>query len=391
VLTTVTGVIGEELLSWLGGLLVGGLFGFFAQRSRFCLRAATIEFSRGEAGDRLAVWLLTFSAALVGTQALVAFGWLDVSNARQLAHQGSVSGAAIGGLMFGCGMVLARGCASRLLVLSANGNLRALLSGLVFAVTAQAAYRGLLSPAREWLTGLWLVEGGPSRDVMSLVGGGTPVKIAFGTIWLAAGIGFALRARLSHRLFAAALLTGVAVVAGWVFTYWLAQASFEPVALKSLTFSGPSAEVLSLVLNSPRVHLDFDLGIIPGVFAGSFLSAASAGELRLEGFSDGLGMRRYLIGAVLMGFGAMLAGGCAVGAGITGASVFALTAWIVLAGMWLGAGITDYFVDRRSGKSGQPSIGVRPPVLGTPGADREQAATLSQFDLAQSVAADSPR
>jgi hypothetical protein len=92
-----------------------------------------------------------------------------------------------------------------------------------------------------------------------------------------------------------------------------------------------------------------------------------------------------------MGFGAMLAGGCAVGAGITGASVFALTAWIVLAGMWLGAGITDYFVDRRSGKSGQPSIGVRPPVLGRPGADREQAATLSQFDLAQSVAADSPR
>ena len=101
-----------------------------------------------------------------------------------------------------------------------------------------------------------------------------------------------------------------------------------------------------LVLNSSQLRLGFDLGIMPGVFLGSFSAAALAGELRLEGFSDGRGMRRYLFGAVLMGFGAMLAGGCAVGAGVTGASVFALTAWIVLGGMWLGAGLTDLVLDR---------------------------------------------
>jgi hypothetical protein len=44
--------------------------------------------------------------------------------------------------MFGMGMILARGCSSRLLVLAAQGNLRALLSGLVFAVTAQSALTG---------------------------------------------------------------------------------------------------------------------------------------------------------------------------------------------------------------------------------------------------------
>jgi len=48
-----------------------------------------------------------------------------------------------------------------------------------------------------------------------------------------------------------------------------------------------------------------------------------------------------------MGFGGMLAGGCAVGAGVSGASVFALTAWISLIGMWLGAGLTDFVVDRK--------------------------------------------
>ena len=344
--STVIDLLGDDIASLLGGLLVGIMFGFFAQRSRFCLRAAAIEFSRGQGGPRLAVWLLTFAAALVGTQAMVAARLLDVSEARQLAQQGSLSGAMIGGLMFGAGMVLARGCASRLLVLSANGNLRALLSGLVFAVTAQSAYRGLLSPAREWLTGLWLVDGGSSRDIMSLFGGATPEKIGFGGLWLLAGLVYAARSGVGLRLTVSALATGLAVVAGWLLTYQLGQASFAPVPLKSLTFSGPSAEVLMQVLALPHLKPDFDLGVVPGVFLGSFLAAAWARELNLEGFSDGRGMQRYLVGAVLMGFGAMLAGGCAVGAGITGASVFALTAWIVLAGMWIGAGLADLVIDR---------------------------------------------
>jgi len=59
-------------------------------------------------------------------------------------------------------------------------------------------------------------------------------------------------------------------------------------------------------------------------------------------------MRRYIAGGALMGFGGVLAGGCAVGAGVSGASVFALTAWIVLWSMWFGAVITDWLVDSRS-------------------------------------------
>lgn len=186
------------------------------------MRAAAVEFSRGGGGPRLAVWLLAFAAALVGTQALVAVDWLDVSEARQLAQQGSISGALVGGVMFGCGMILARGCASRLLVLSANGNLMALLSGLVFAVTAQASYRGLLSPPREWVTNLWLVDGGPSRDIMAVFGSGTPEKLAFGGLWLIAGLVFAFRSQLPRRLILAALSTSVAVVLCWFFTYQLA-------------------------------------------------------------------------------------------------------------------------------------------------------------------------
>jgi hypothetical protein len=44
------------------GALIGLLFGFFAHRSRFCLRSAVIEFARGTHEGKLTVWLFTFSA-----------------------------------------------------------------------------------------------------------------------------------------------------------------------------------------------------------------------------------------------------------------------------------------------------------------------------------------
>jgi uncharacterized membrane protein YedE/YeeE len=91
--------------------------------------------------------------------------------------------------------------------------------------------------------------------------------------------------------------------------------------------------------------MGFYFGLLPGVFLGSFLAAWFGQEFKLEGFKDGYAMRRYIIGAILMGFGAMLAGGCAVGAGVTGGAIFALTAWVALIGMWMGAGIIDRWLD----------------------------------------------
>ena len=148
-------VTGDTGAAALIGLLVGALFGVASQRSRFCLRAATVEFARGQLGPRMAVWLLCFSTAVFWTQAFALAGLVPLEQSRVLAAPGSLSGAILGGLLFGAGMVLARGCSGRLLVLAAGGNLRALLSGLVFAVTAQMSFHGVLAPARDTLAGLW--------------------------------------------------------------------------------------------------------------------------------------------------------------------------------------------------------------------------------------------
>jgi uncharacterized membrane protein YedE/YeeE len=85
--------------------------------------------------------------------------------------------------------------------------------------------------------------------------------------------------------------------------------------------------------------------MVPGVFAGALFASLLSGEWKMQGFQDGPSMTRYLLGASLMGFGGMLAGGCAVGAGVTGGAIFALTAWMALAAMWAGALATHALVD----------------------------------------------
>jgi len=323
------------------GAVVGLLFGFFAQRSRFCLRAAVIEFWHGKFGEKLSVWLLAFSSAVVAVQALILLGGLDVSGARQLASRGSLSGALVGGLIFGAGMIMTRGCASRLLVLSANGNLRALLSGLVFAVTAQAALSGSLAPLRNLISGWWTIEGGDARHLLKAVGWGTWDGLVLGLVWLSLAVFFSLRSGNRLWMWVGGVGTGLAVALALWFSYAVSRASFDVVQTQGVTFSGPSAEWLMRVLTDAKTPFGFDAGMLPAVFAGSLLGALAGREFKVEGFKDGYSMARYVLGAIAMGFGSMLAGGCAVGAGMTGGSIFALTAWLALAGMWVGAGLMD--------------------------------------------------
>lgn len=354
-ITAVLDVLGAGWLLFIGGLVVGLWFGGAAQHSRFCLRAAALEVGHGQFGEKLAIWFIAFGAAVTGIELAIASGHFELSLPRQLTSAGSLSGAILGGAIFGVGMVLARGCASRLLVLSGQGNLRSFMTGMVFAVAAAAAFRGVASPAREALGGLWII--GPDvRDLNQLLGLTDLARLAVGAAFLIAGAMLARTARVAASRGVAAVAVGLAVVAAWVFTALVAGQSFDPVPVNGITFSGPSSDVLLRVVSAPDRPVDFDTGLVPGVFLGAALMAMLTRSYRLEGFHDGQSMRRYIVGGVLMGFGAMLAGGCAVGAGVTGGMVFSLTAWATLASIWIAAILTDWIVDGRPARAARARV-----------------------------------
>jgi len=330
-------------VSVLIGIITGLVFGVFAQQSRFCLRAACVEFWRGQPAGKFAIWLLAFSCALLATQTAMHLGYLEAGSIRQLVTTGSLSGAIIGGSLFGVGMVLARGCASRLLILSATGNLRALVAGLVVTLVSQATLRGGLSPAREWLGSGWLV-GPESRNLAEHLPTLAPAALAIGLLMI--GLWLGLRHQVPRYFMFGAAMVGGSVAMGWVLTAWHASWSFDIVSVKSVSFTGPSADTLMGLINMPSVPPSFDVGIVMGVFAGSLCASLLTGQFHWQSFTESTGLSRYLVGAVLMGFGGMLAGGCAVGAGVTGGAVMAMTAWIALLFMWLAAGLTDRLIDR---------------------------------------------
>ncbi|WP_138934762.1 YeeE/YedE family protein [Roseovarius arcticus] len=352
---------GDGAVLAIAGAVVGVIFGAAAQHSRFCLRAASVEVSEGVLGPRLYIWLIAFSAAVASVQGLVATGWLDVSTSRQLATTGSMSGAIIGGLMFGCGMILARGCASRLLVLSATGNLRALVTGLVLTLAAQAALRGVLAPAREGLASLWMVPGGAARDLLAWLGLSHTVAAGLAAAALVLSLALARRQLVPLSRSLAAVCVGLAIALGWAATFAIAQASFEVVPISSITFTGPATDTLMGLVDNISLPLGFGIGLVPGVFVGAGLTALAAREAKIERFGPDTPMERYLIGAVLMGFGSMLAGGCAVGAGMSGGSVFAVTGWLAVFCMWIGAMATHRLLGSAKGGA-KRAAPITPPV-----------------------------
>ncbi|MCT4654973.1 MAG: YeeE/YedE family protein [Cohaesibacter sp.] len=338
--------LGDSTVMMLAGLIVGLIFGAAAQHSRFCLRAAIAETAGRHFGAKLAIWLLAFASAVMFVQGAISFDYLDVTDARQLAATGSMSGAIIGGLMFGIGMILARGCASRLLVLSATGNLRAVITGLVLTLVAQASLRGFLAPTREQVGSLWLVEGGEARSLLELFGLNSTLAaiVSLVVMLVAFWLARSKQVRWSHAV--GAVIVGFAVGLGWIFTYQIAQVSFEPISVQSVSFTGPSTDTLMALVNERDVVLTFGLGLVPGVFLGSALMALLTGEFEVQRFGPETRMEYYLLGAFFMGFGSMLAGGCAVGAGVTGGAVFAVTAWVAIFSMWMGGLMTHWFMER---------------------------------------------
>ena len=343
--------IGESPTAAVFGLATGVIFGIAAQRSKFCLRAATVEFARGQFGPRMSVWLLTFSTALVWVQMAQLSGMMRSADARMMAVTGSWSGAVIGGLLFGVGMVLARGCSGRLLVLAASGNLRSVVSGLIFAVVAQMSLHGWLSPLRDRIAAFSMTAGGKNVNLIEALHLPAASGLILGLAIAALALAMSHRNKIGVARLVFASGVGFSVAVGWVLTFGLAQVAFDPVQIESATFTGPSARTLMFFLQR-GAQLEFDVGLVPGVVLGAFGSAWLSREFKFEGFDTESNMRRAMLGAALMGFGGMLAGGCAIGAGVTGGSIFVATAWLALFFMWVGAVATDLLIDQRAGRAG---------------------------------------
>ncbi|SDX97427.1 YeeE/YedE family protein [Citreimonas salinaria] len=321
--------------------LLGLAFGVLAERTGFCFRRSLVGTDRRQA---LGVWMTALATAVLGTQAAAIAGWIDFADHRFMASGLPVVAIAAGGLLFGAGMVLARGCASRLTILTGTGNLRALAVLLVFAIAAHATLKGVLAPLRTNL-GAWTLPMGDGVSLASLPGG-APVwaaLIALGALALALRSGNRVRALLGGAAI------GALVPLAWVGTGLVLYDDFDPIALESLSFTSPWADTLFWTVASSSIPAGFGVGLIGGALAGSLLSSLVFRSFAWQSFSEPRETGRYLTGGALMGVGGVLAGGCTVGAGLAGVPTLSLAAILALGAIAVGALLTHAALGRASG------------------------------------------
>ena len=340
--------LSEQGTAVLGGAIVALAFGFLAQRSAFCTRSAVLDLTRGRDLKALATWGAGFAAAVLSVQLLLLYRQLEVVETRFFSTAQSVSGALIGGALFGLGMVLTRGCISRLLVLAATGNMRALYGSLIVAVVGLATYSGVLVPLRDAISGLWSTAQVGGNDILAHARLGRWAGVALGIALAGGALVLAIKARLSPWRTLGGAGVGLTVAAGWWFTYTLSQQVFEPIQAESLSFIRPLATTGEIAIGDDAIA-GLDQGVLAGVFIGAFLAAVLFRDFRVVTFSEpgAPSILRYTVGAALMGFGGILAVGCTIGAGFTGGSVLALSSILGLAAMMTSAAIADRVVDGR--------------------------------------------
>ncbi|MGB3246509.1 MAG: YeeE/YedE family protein [Sulfitobacter sp.] len=335
-------VLSEPALVAIVGLLGGVLLGLAARIGRFCTLGAIEDLYYGENTLRLRMWGIAIGVAVMGTFALSAFGLLDLGQTLYLSRSWNPVASIFGGLVFGYGMALAGNCGYGALARVGGGDLRSLLIVLIMGLSAYVTLGGPLSGLRIWAFGV-AEEPMSTPSVAHFAARITGLSVEIAGICIGAGI---LALTLLNRNLRASpgfvvwgAVVGIAIVSGWAGTQWVANYGFDATPVVSHTFSAPIGETLLYAMTSSGNSISFGTGSVLGVLIGALLGSLIKGHFRWEACDDPRELRRQILGAALMGVGAVVAIGCSVGQGLSAFSVLAYSAPLTLASIMAGAAI----------------------------------------------------
>ena len=362
--------------------VIAVIMGAVVNKTNFCTMGAVSDMvNMGDYG-RFRAWLLAIAVALLGVSVLEYLGLVEVGNTFPPYRNGLLAYGEniLGGLMFGIGMTFASGCGNKTLIRIGGGNLKSIL---VFAVIALIAWY-MINPFPgsdktlfsvlfyDWLRPV-SANLATQQDIGAVIAGDDP-----GTVRLVAGIliGLALLAfifrsadfRSSRDNILGGLVVGLVILAAWYtssniainaddtlytmgdyYNEWEMLADSNEgkpergsaVAAQSFTFINPMGQTYGFAksgFNSAMVN--FGLVSVAGVILGSLLWSLVSRSFRIEWFVDARDFLMHLVGAILMGFGGVLAMGCTIGQGITGFSTLAIGSILTFLSIVFGSALT---------------------------------------------------
>lgn len=353
-----------SIVSFGTAILMGLSLGYLLQRGRFCLNSAFRDIIFMKDLTLFRAYLLALVVAIIGSNLMEDLGILQVINLNTgtLEHTGLMRQSfvpfanIIGGFLFGLGIVLAGGCASGIVYRVGEGQLSALTAVIGFFMGAVMTADGLLSPVNGYLKSFRVdINGSSSPAIWDLFGGGPTMKWITIVVFVAAVLIFVFKGKPEFKSkskgFAwgtTGILIGLLTIASW----WVS--SYFGGFPRGMAVTGPVREFFYALLTK-STHSFFPEFSFLGIFRGSwgmfFILAVPIGAvisaIKLKEFKwkipPATEFLTVFFGSILMGVGAVIAGGCNLGHGVTGMSTMAVSSLVAIASIILGNWTMVYF------------------------------------------------
>ncbi|MBW8363943.1 MAG: YeeE/YedE family protein [Rhizobium sp.] len=358
------------------------IMGAVVNKTNFCTMGAVSDWVNMSDTGRMRAWILAIAVGVLGVTALEAAGLVNVTGTFPPYRQTNFVWLenVLGGALFGIGMTLASGCGNKTLIRIGGGNLKSVMVLLVIALIAYFMINPFPGSDKTLYSTLFYPWTNPTavalttnQDLGAMLFGD---KVATGRMVMGAVIGgllliWAFKSadfRSSFDNILGGLVVGLAVLAAWYVTSnirvdasgdiltlqsfvqdWdlyapadaVRPAAAGPLAAQSFTFINPMGQTLGYVASGfDHTLLTFGIMALAGVIAGSLLWSLISRNFRIEWFASVRDFFNHLVGAILMGFGGVLAMGCTIGQGITGFSTLALGSILTFVAIVLGSAIT---------------------------------------------------
>ena len=358
------------------------IMGAVVNKTNFCTMGAVSDMvNMGDYG-RFRAWLLAIAVAMLGVTGLEYLGMVEVNDTFPPYRSGQlVFGENIlGGLLFGIGMTFASGCGNKTLIRIGGGNLKSVLVFIIIALIAWYMINPFPGSDQTLFSVLfydWIrpisTDLGSYQDIGAVL---SPDNAAMSRLIAGLFIGLLLLFlifrsadfRSSRDNILGGLVVGLVILAAWYtssniavnaddslysmsdyYEEWDMLADDDTgkperstaVAAQSFTFINPIGQSYGYTIAGfDRAMISFGLVAVFGVILGSLLWALLSRSFRLEWFVDMKDFFMHAIGAVLMGFGGVLAMGCTIGQGITGVSTLAIGSLLTFFSIVFGSALT---------------------------------------------------
>ena len=354
----------NSLLSAFSAVIMGLSLGFILQRGRFCLNSAFRDIIFIKDVDLFRAYLLCMVVALIGTNLLEDTGLImrfdpGVGHfvSSGLLRQNFVPVANIlGGFLFGLGIVLAGGCASGIVYRLGEGQIAALVAIVGFFFGVAMTTDGMLSPVRNYLKSYHVnIFGVSNPSFWDFFGHGPVAKWTTIAILSIAVLVYVFKGKPSfgkngrgYSWGLTGVLIGLLTIAAWEIS------SIFGGMPRGLAITTPIRELFNSMLtnstHSPFKEFSF-LGIFRGTWGVFFIFAvplgAAVSSLGLKEFQWKVPPAKEILtvffGSILMGIGAVIAGGCNLGHGITGMSTGSVPSLVATVSIVLGNWTMVYF------------------------------------------------